>query len=114
MQKDKAFVTDCRSPILAHVHESGRDLAFGDYEFDAERFALPWDAPSVVVCLDVARLFGCRAVIYLACDSAVGDYRTYRDGQTYLPAHADQYAAHPDMIAQRAAQIGMPYSYLTL
>ena len=111
LQKDMAFVTDPRAPILAHAKESGQDAGWlrpGDYLFDCELdFGIRLDTPSVVVCLHLAKLFECSAVEYWACDSFWGDFRSY-DGQAVtLDQRANHYRFHPAMVRHTAISLGM-------
>lgn len=113
MQKDKVFVPDCNALILAHSWESAKDNDFGDYVFDCEvDFGIPWQIPSVVVCLYLARFMGCKSVRYLCCDSFHGDLASY-DGKTIVKDHRmGQYAMHPTLIRTTAEKIGLPWSYV--
>lgn len=111
MQKDQAFLPDCRAPILAHAHESAKNGDFGDYVFDCERdFGIPWDTPSIVVCLHLAKLFGCSAVEFWACDSFWGDFRSYDGKVVTLDERARHYAYHPVMVRGAAARLGLSWS----
>lgn len=113
MQKDQAYA-DCRAPILAHSVESARDGRFGDYVFDCEiDFGIPWNTPSIVVCLHLARLMGCAQVEYHCCDSFRGDYRSY-DGvnRPVSDRRALQYIYHPGMVQAAAQGLGMTWTAL--
>lgn len=111
MQKDQMYAL-CTAPILVHTHESAKLGNFGDILFDCETdFNLPWYAPSIVVCLHIARLMACKQVEYLACDSFFEDFRSY-DAQTspVYDQRAMQYVQHPAMVASEAEKIDMEWS----
>jgi hypothetical protein len=113
LQKDQVFL-NTNFPILSHALESAREKAFGDYVFHCPRdFGLAWDAPSVVVCVDLAKLFGCTAVEYLACDACVtGDILSY-DGQKEFRHHyAENYRLHCPLVQERGKQLEIPVSWL--
>ena len=112
MQKDQRF-TDCKAPVFAHIHESAKDNNFGDYVFDCEAdFSIAWDIPSIVVCLHVAKMFGCEEVIYLCCDSFWGDLRSYDGEKTVLDYRQIHYEQHPALVREHAKNIGMQWRAL--
>ena len=113
LQKDLPFAPGSSVPILAHLRESAQNGDFGDYVFDCEGdFGVPWDTPSIVVCLHLAKLFGCSSVEYWACDSFRGDLRSYDGERVTLDGRARHYAYHPHMVKAAAATLEINWSYV--
>jgi hypothetical protein len=114
MQKDRYFCKPRAARVLAHKHESyawsgavlERD---GALLFDCESdFGYPWNVPSVVACVGLAKLWNCSRVVFLCCDATTdGDTRAFGVPPTY-PAN---YLMHGALV-QRYAQLPVEYKRL--
>lgn len=109
MQKDGAYPTICDSPCADCSQTPPGDMVrpapgatlllsrttsrhcFADYEprylFDEAALGLPFYAPSAVVAIRLAELFGCDGLVFVCLDAAVtGDTRVVADGvSTVVP-----------------------------
>jgi hypothetical protein len=118
LQKDHLLTVPRSSTLIVHDPESytadreqirqyGRYLSFDN----ARDFANRLHAPSVEVCVDIAKLCGCAGVVYLACDAALnGNTGTYG-----LPAtRPNDYRQHRRMVRSRAERLGVPVEWRAL
>lgn len=113
IQKDHHYVLPLSATLLTHAPESGWwDGIANQYLFDnVADFDNRWEAPSVEVCVDLARLMGCVKVVYLCCDGADGITSKYEGGRTVFPANGYNYLLHPRMVQARAEAIGMEVAW---
>lgn len=117
IQKDHHYILPRNATLLTHARESGWwEGISNQFMFDnVDDFGNRWDAPSVEVCVDIARLMGCVKVVFLCCDAATDQSTSkYEDGRTVYPANGANYLLHPMMVKARAAQIGMEVEWLKI
>lgn len=84
MQKDKLFTLSTDAPLLLHTPESAKGLDFpGAYEWNNKDYHLETITPSVASCVAIAKLWGCKEILFLCCDAAVtGSIEAHGDPAT--------------------------------
>lgn len=94
MQKDKLFTLSTDAPLLVHTPESAKGLDIPNaYEWRNTDYKLEVKAPSVASCVAIAKLWGCKEVLFLCCDAAVNQC---------TEAHGDPATKPQDYLMHRA------------
>ena len=114
LQKDLPLVDEPGCPILAHSAESAKYGDFGDYVFNCEAdFSQPWYTPSAEVVMDLARLMGCKRVVYLCFDGAMGvDTRRWDGSAAVEVPNGEAYTQHKMMVEARAEELGIEVEWV--